>query len=198
MGQPVQRQALPRLHRAQLQRQNPLPPRIAGRKGLRPHPYQGCLPPRRHIRAGTGKPPPRPPAKGALTSAGQPPHFLESLILKVEIYTLKSCDTCRKAAKFLRENDIPFEEIPIRENPPSAADLRQALAATGEIRKLFNTSGQDYRSLNMKERLPTLSEKEAIALLSSNGNLIKRPFLVSGETALTGFDPGAWKQALAI
>ena len=118
--------------------------------------------------------------------------------MKVIIHTLKTCDTCRKATKFLRENSIPFEEIPIRETPPSEADLRKALAATGDIRRLFNTSGQDYRALNMKEHLPTLSETEAVSLLASNGNLIKRPFLVSGKTALTGFDPAAWKSALDI
>lgn len=114
----------------------------------------------------------------------------------MHIYTLKTCDSCRNATKWLRENNIPFTEIPIRETPPSAAELRTALKSTPDIRKLFNTSGQDYRALNIKERLPALSDEEAIALLASNGNLIKRPFLISGETALVGFKEEEWTAAL--
>ena len=107
------------------------------------------------------------------------------------IYTLKTCDTCRKATKWLKENNIPFREIPIRETPPSKEDLLRALAdLNGDVRKLFNTSGQDYRSLNLKEKLPTLSEDEAIALLASNGNLIKRPFLISENSTQVGFKGG--------
>ncbi len=117
--------------------------------------------------------------------------------MKVVIYTLKTCDTCRKATKWLKENRIPFQEIPIRETPPSTEDLTRALAnLNGDIRKLFNTSGQDYRSLNLKDKLPTLTKDESIALLASNGNLIKRPFLISGETVLAGFNAENWAGAL--
>ncbi|MFM2199350.1 MAG: hypothetical protein RLZZ505_2782 [Verrucomicrobiota bacterium] len=108
----------------------------------------------------------------------------------MKIYTLKTCDTCRKAVKWLRDNNTPFEEIAIRENPPTLPELRIALrSAGGDIRRLFNTSGQDYRSLHLKDSLPTMPESEALTLLASNGNLIKRPFLVSGEIAVAGFDP---------
>lgn len=117
--------------------------------------------------------------------------------MKVEIYTLKTCDTCRKAVKFLKEHGIPFEEIPIREQPPTLAELRLALQSIGgDIRKLFNTSGQDYRALNLKESLPTMTESEALVLLASNGNLIKRPFLISGSLALVGFSESPWSAAL--
>lgn len=117
--------------------------------------------------------------------------------MKIEIYTLKTCDTCRKALKWLRKNNIPFGEIPIREQPPTLPELKLALrSAHGDIRKLFNTSGQDYRALNLKTTLPTMPESEALALLASNGNLIKRPFLVSGEIAIAGFDPQKWAGAL--
>ena len=112
----------------------------------------------------------------------------------MKIYTLKTCDSCRKATKWLKQHDIPFEEIPIRETPPSPEELRRALAdLNGEIRKLFNTSGQDYRSLDLKTTLPTLSEDEAISLLSSNGNLIKRPFLTSENFTKLGFSEDSWK-----
>jgi len=117
--------------------------------------------------------------------------------LKLEIYTLKTCDTCRKAVKWLCENNIAFQEIAIREQPPTLADLRLALKnANGEIRRLFNTSGQDYRALNLKDSLPAMPEAEALALLTSNGNLIKRPFLVKGDLALSGFDPQKWSATL--
>ena len=104
------------------------------------------------------------------------------------IYTLKTCDSCRKATRWLKENNIPFEEVSIRETPPSTLELRRALAdLNGDIRKLFNTSGQDYRSLGLKDKLSTLSENEAIALLASNGNLIRRPFLITENATQVGF-----------
>lgn len=113
--------------------------------------------------------------------------------MKLEIYTLKTCDTCRKSVKWLRENGIAFEEFPIREHPPTLPELRLALKnANGDIRKLFNTSGQDYRALNLKESLPTMPESEALALLVANGNLIKRPFLISPDFAMAGFDSSKW------
>lgn len=118
--------------------------------------------------------------------------------MKVEIHALKTCDSCRKATKWLKENKIAFDEIPIRETPPTLAELRIALEnLNGDIRKLFNTSGLDYRSLNLKEKLPTLSKDDALELLASNGNLIKRPFLIYGETTLVGFNPDQWSAALS-
>jgi arsenate reductase (glutaredoxin) len=113
------------------------------------------------------------------------------------IHTLKTCDSCRKATKWLREKGIPFEEIPIRDKPPTTAELRTGLETSGDIRKLFNTSGQDYRKLGMKDSLPTLSEPAAISLLASNGNLIKRPFLISDSITLVGFDERKWSDSLA-
>lgn len=115
----------------------------------------------------------------------------------LQIYTLKTCDSCRKATKWLTQNQIPFQEIAIREQPPSLADLKRALASLdGDIRRLFNTSGQDYRNLNLKEKLPTLSTAQALDLLANNGNLIKRPFLISKSKTLVGFQPETWTKAL--
>ncbi len=116
----------------------------------------------------------------------------------LRIYTLKTCDSCRKATKWLTENQIPFKEIAIRETPPSVADLNRALAnLDGDIRRLFNTSGQDYRSLNLKDKLPTLSKAQALELLANNGNLIKRPFLISKSQILVGFHAEIWTKSLA-
>jgi len=115
------------------------------------------------------------------------------------IYIYKNCDTCRKALKFLKSHSVPFQEIPIRETPPSKAELEQMLrSCNGELRRLFNTSGGDYKSLNMKEKLPRLSEKEALELLSKNGNLVKRPFLIGPGVSLAGFDGAAWTKALGL
>lgn len=105
----------------------------------------------------------------------------------MRIYTLKTCDSCQKATRWLRENEINFEEIPIREEPPSAEDRRALADLDGDIMKLFNTSGQDYRSTDMKSKLPGLSDTEAISVLSTNGNLVKRPFLVTDKATRVGF-----------
>ena len=114
----------------------------------------------------------------------------------MKIYTYKNCSTCRKATKWLNEQNIAFEEIPIRDNPPSVAELRSMLGHVGDLKKLFNTSGMDYRSLGMKDKLPTLSEDEALELLASNGNLIKRPFLLTADKGATGFKEDVWTALL--
>lgn len=116
----------------------------------------------------------------------------------MKLYTYANCDTCRKAVKWLREKGIDFTEIPIRDQPPPEGELRRMLKACGgDLRRLFNTSGLDYRSMGIKDRLPTMSEAEALALLASNGNLIKRPFLIEGSRGLVGFKPGEWEDFFA-
>ncbi|MCW8947339.1 MAG: Spx/MgsR family RNA polymerase-binding regulatory protein [Sedimenticola sp.] len=112
---------------------------------------------------------------------------------QLRAYLYSNCSTCRKAKKYLTDQQIAFEEIPIREQPPSLAELEQMLAAyDGDIRKLFNTSGQDYRKGDYKEKLKSMSVKQALSALAANGNLIKRPFLISDNTALVGFKPDQW------
>jgi arsenate reductase (glutaredoxin) len=121
------------------------------------------------------------------------------------VYTYANCDTCRRAVKWLRAQGIVFAEKPIRETPPTPAELRVMLArlgGPGALRKLFNTSGVDYRAQKLGEKLPSMSEGEAIALLAGNGNLVKRPFALGGGaggrgTGLVGFDEAVWGAALA-
>jgi arsenate reductase len=85
----------------------------------------------------------------------------------------------------------------IRETPPTRAELQVALAAAGgELRRLFNTSGADYRELGMKDRLPEMGETEALDLLSKNGNLVKRPFFIDGQKVLLGFKEAEWSAVL--
>ena len=113
----------------------------------------------------------------------------------LRFFTYKSCDSCRKARMWLRENGVDFEEIPIRETPPSFDELDRARKRLG-LKRLFNTAGLDYRQLGLKDRIPSMSEKEAISLLSQNGNLVKRPFLVGETVVLTGFRPEEWSEVL--
>lgn len=118
------------------------------------------------------------------------------------VYTYAGCDSCRRAVKWLRTHQIVFSEKPIRETPPSPAELRTMLALQeGQMRKLFNTSGQDYRAQKLGDKLATLSEVEAIGLLATNGNLVKRPFALGQGTAgaigLVGFKADLWSAALA-
>ena len=100
--------------------------------------------------------------------------------------------------KWLRDRRLPFEERPIREAPPSLLELQTMLASyEGNLKRIFNTAGRDYRELNLGEKLATMSVSDALALLGSNGNLVKRPFLVGPGVALAGFDEASWTVALA-
>ena len=95
--------------------------------------------------------------------------------------------------KFLNAKDVTFESIDITKQPPSQAELQVMLDNyDGDIRKLFNTSGVQYRQLNMKEKLPTMSAADAIELLSGNGKLIKRPFLLDGDKGIVAFKQELW------
>ena len=113
------------------------------------------------------------------------------------VYTLANCDTCRRAVKWLRTRGLVFAERRIRETPPGLGELRQMLAAQdGNLRRLFNTAGRDYRELGLAEQLPAMSETEALRLLAAQGNLVKRPFLVGQGVALVGFDEEIWRKKL--
>jgi arsenate reductase len=115
------------------------------------------------------------------------------------VYTYKSCDACRKATKWLAAQNIAFVEKPIRETPPTVAELRAMLAHLGgERRRLCNTSGGDYRAEKFGDVIDTLSESDFLARLAANGNLIKRPFLLRPASGtrpalgLVGFSEPAW------
>jgi arsenate reductase len=111
----------------------------------------------------------------------------------LRVYEYKNCGTCRKALKYLDEQGVTYERIAIREQPPTIAELKKMLKAlNGELKRIFNTSGGDYKSMNMKDRLPTLTDAEAVELLAANGNLIKRPFVIQGNDGLIGFKENEW------
>lgn len=111
----------------------------------------------------------------------------------LKVYLYANCSTCKKAKDYLAENHIEYTQIPIREKPPSARELTAMLDAyEGKFTRLFNTSGQDYRQGGYKERLKTMSVNEMILELAANGNLIKRPFVISDSVALIGFKQDEW------
>jgi len=116
----------------------------------------------------------------------------------VKLYMYKGCEACRRAKRWLTERGVRYEELALRENPPGIGELREALAARDfNLKKLFNVSGHDYRALGMRERLPAMSVDEALELLSTKGNLVKRPFLATERGCLSGFDPSEWENHLA-
>ncbi len=115
----------------------------------------------------------------------------------LKVYAYQKCSTCRDALKWLDAHRVPHTVKAIRETPPTSAELKTALKLQGgDIRKLFNTSGMDYRVLGMKDKLPAMTEADAIGLLSKNGNLVKRPFLIGDGKALVGFKPETWRDSL--
>lgn len=116
--------------------------------------------------------------------------------MALTVYHYPACSTCRRALKWLDQRGIAHGRIDIVEQPPSRDLLERALARVGNLRALFNTSGQSYRDGQFKERLPKMSESEALDALAADGKLIKRPFLVDDGIALTGFDETAWQRAL--
>jgi arsenate reductase len=107
----------------------------------------------------------------------------------LRFYGYKKCDTCRKAEQFLQQAGIDYEFVNITENPPTAEGLAAIIeCANVPLNKLFNTSGVQYRELNIKEKLPALSEREILILLVGNGRLIKRPLITDGKRATVGFN----------
>jgi len=116
---------------------------------------------------------------------------------KLKVYEYEKCSTCRKALKFLESKGVDFERIPIAERPPSVAELKRMLEAQGgQLKKLFNTSGLQYRELKISEKLPKMSEEQALRLLSTHGMLVKRPFALGERFEAVGFDEKQWKHRL--
>ncbi|MBL9173584.1 MAG: arsenate reductase family protein [Verrucomicrobiales bacterium] len=113
----------------------------------------------------------------------------------IKIYAYSGCSTCRNALKFLKDRRVAHEVVAIRETPPSKAELKRMLdLCEGQVRRLFNTSGQDYRALGLGAKLDSMSLDEALTLLSGNGNLVKRPFALSKDRGVVGFKVEEWER----
>ena len=115
-------------------------------------------------------------------------NFMRRIMMAVTFYAYPKCGTCRKAKKWLEENNVDFNEIHIVENPPSKQEWKELYEKSGlELKKFFNTSGKKYRELGLKDRLKTATEDEMLELLASDGMLIKRPIVTDGKQVTVGF-----------
>ena len=113
------------------------------------------------------------------------------------VYCYSKCSTCKKALKWLEENGIGHEVIDIRENHPDEDALRRYYCESGlPLKRFFNTSGIPYREMELSKKLPQMSEDEQLALLASNGMLVKRPLVVGDGFVLTGFREEEWAAKL--
>jgi arsenate reductase (glutaredoxin) len=113
------------------------------------------------------------------------------------VYQYPKCSTCRKALKWLDQQGVSYEKTDLVATPPSLATLRDLHRRSGlPVAKLFNTSGESYRSGNFKAKLATMSEAEALAALAKDGKLIKRPIVDTGKAVLVGFDEAAYGKTL--
>ncbi|MBT5551090.1 MAG: Spx/MgsR family RNA polymerase-binding regulatory protein [Nitrospina sp.] len=111
----------------------------------------------------------------------------------MKLYSYNKCGTCRKAIQFLENKKIKFELIDITETPPTKQILKAAMKAKG-MKKLFNTSGVQYRELQIKDKIQTMTESQAVDLLASNGRLVKRPIAVDKNKITVGFDIEEYKK----
>lgn len=106
------------------------------------------------------------------------------------------CTTCQKAKKWLNEHKIEYTERHIVEEQPSYEELKEWYQKSGlPLKKFFNTSGSLYKELQLKDKLPAMSEDEMLKLLATNGMLVKRPILIGGDHVLVGFKEAEWSDA---
>lgn len=117
--------------------------------------------------------------------------------MKLLFIEYPKCTTCKKAKNYLESHGISFEDRHIVEQNPSEKELQKWIKQSGlPIKKFFNTSGMKYRELELKDKLPTMSEEEQISLLATDGMLIKRPLLISKDFILIGFREKEWEETL--
>ncbi|MEC7840522.1 MAG: Spx/MgsR family RNA polymerase-binding regulatory protein [Chlamydiota bacterium] len=118
---------------------------------------------------------------------------------KLTLYIHKKCSTCQKALKFIEKKNSSLKIVikDITETPPSLKELNQMLKfQDGNLKKLFNTSGMQYREMQLSQKLQTMTTEEALKLLSDHGMLVKRPFIIGDDIGLTGFNESLWDNAL--
>ncbi len=107
------------------------------------------------------------------------------------------CSTCKKAEKWLKEHDVPIRARDIKEERPTAEELKDWHAKSGlPLKRFFNTSGLKYKELGLKDRLKTMTEEEQYNLLATDGMLVKRPVLVTEDSVLLGFKETEWTEKL--
>lgn len=109
----------------------------------------------------------------------------------------RKCSTCQKALKWLEDHKVTFEERPIAEENPTYEELKEWHKKSGmPLKKFFNTSGLLYKDMQLKDKLPTMTEEEQLKLLATSGMLVKRPLVVGDDFVLTGFKEKEWERLL--
>lgn len=109
------------------------------------------------------------------------------------------CSTCQKARKWLEENNVLFESRHIIEQNPTFAELKVWYEMSGlPLKRFFNTSGMLYKTMSLKDKLPSMTDDEQLNLLSTDGMLVKRPLLIGEDFVLTGFRPKDWEKVLFV
>ena len=121
--------------------------------------------------------------------------------MKIKVYEYQKCSTCQTALKYLEGRKLPFEKLPIVEQPPSIDELKKMLGHLEKqgktFKNLFNTSGVLYRELKIADQLKAgMSEEGALKLLAKNGKLIKRPFVLTSKTGTVGFKKEDWDRLI--
>ena len=107
------------------------------------------------------------------------------------------CNTCKKAEAWLKENKINYESRPIKEENPTVEELKDWVKKSGlPVRKFFNTSGLLYKEMKLKDKLGSMTEEEMLALLATDGMLVKRPLLIGEEKVLVGFKEAEWEKII--
>ena len=115
----------------------------------------------------------------------------------IVFFCYPKCSTCQKAKKWLEENSVEFIERDIVKNNPTEAELKKFYKKSKkELKKFFNTSGILYKEMELKDKLPTMTEEEMLKLLATDGKLVKRPMIVTKDFVLNGFKEEEWKELL--
>ena len=113
------------------------------------------------------------------------------------VLVYRKCSTCQKALKWLDAHNVNYTERPIVEENPSYEELSKWYSMSGlPLKKFFNTSGILYKEMNLKDKLPSMTEDEMLKLLATNGKLVKRPLVVGDNFVLTGFNEAQWEETL--
>ncbi len=113
----------------------------------------------------------------------------------MQLIEYATCSTCKRARNWLNARGISYETRPIREENPTAEELKEWQKKSGlPLKRFFNTSGNRYKELGLKDRLSQMSEEEQLQLLATDGMLVKRPILVAEQAALVGFKEKEWEE----
>lgn len=115
----------------------------------------------------------------------------------MKVYCYPKCSTCKKALAWLDEKGVAYELLDIRQQNPSEEQLREWYEMSGlPLKKFFNTSGMIYREMELSRKLPAMAEEEQLALLASDGMLVKRPLVIGDDFVLAGFKEADWAEKM--